>query len=135
EGAGIRRRARRWLRKSSRHGGMERYVTFYFLKHLVDVTVKHCHGAKALQVSKRSLAVACAPAPLRINRPERDMREDDNRRAGSEILHVGLEPFELLVSELTQTAGLKIQNVDQSNEMDAVLIEAIPAGAFAFDAF
>src|SRR5438477_5109056 len=101
EGAGIRRRSRRRLRKSSRHGGMERHVTFYFLKHLVDVTVKHCHGAKALQVSKRSLAVACAPAPLRINRPEWDMRKHNNRRARSEILNVGLEPLKLLIAELS----------------------------------
>ena len=36
------------------------------------------------------------------------MREDYNRRARSEIFHVGLEPFKLLVAELTQTAGLKV---------------------------
>ena len=80
---------------------MESHVTFYFLEHLVDVTVKHCHGAEALQVSKRSFAVACAPAPLRIDRPEWDMREHHNRRARSEILHVGLEPLKLLVAELS----------------------------------
>src|SRR6266480_4390776 len=58
----------------------------------------------------------------------------NNRCARSEIFHVCLEPFKLLVAELTKTAGLKVQYVDQSNEMDAVLIEAVPAGAFAFDA-
>ena len=52
------------------------------------------------------------------------MREDYNRRARSETFHVGLEPFKLLVAELTQTAGLKVQDVNQRNEMDAVLIES-----------
>src|SRR5438270_10710849 len=114
---------------------MERHITFYFLEHLVDVTVKHSHGAKALQVSKRSFAITSPPAPLRIDRPERDVREDDNRRARSEILNVGLEPLKLLVAELTQTAGLKVQDVNQSNEVNSVFVEAVPARAFAFDAF
>src|SRR6266513_341096 len=61
------------------------------------------------------------------------MREDHNRRARFETFHIAFEPFELLISELPQTAGLKVKHIDQSNEMDTVLIEAIPAGAFAFD--
>src|SRR5438046_1115998 len=58
----------------------------------------------------------------------------NNRCARSEIFHVCLEPFKLLVAELTKTASLKVQDVDQGNEMDTVLIETVPAGAFAFDA-
>src|SRR5439155_22323350 len=42
--------------------------------------------------------------------------------------------LELLVAQLTQTAGLKVKDVDQCNEMDTVLIETVPARAFAFDA-
>ena len=124
-GPGDRRRSGRGLREGSRHRGVESHVTFDFLEHLVDVTVKHRHRAEALQISQSAFAIACSPAPLRINRPERDVREDDNRRARSEIFHVGLEPFELLVAELSQTAGLKVQDVDQSNEMDSVLVEAV----------
>ena len=63
------------------------------------------------------------------------MRENDNRGAGSKTLYVGLEPFELLVTEFSQTAGLEIQDISQPNEMDAVLVEAVPTRAFAFDAF
>src|SRR6266404_2969356 len=62
------------------------------------------------------------------------MSENNDRRARPKVLYVGLEPFELLISELSQTAGLEIQDVDQSNEMDAVFVEAVPARAFAFDA-
>ena len=62
------------------------------------------------------------------------MRENYNRCARSKILYVGFEPFQLLVSELSQATGLEIQDVDQSNEMDAVFVEAVPARAFAFDA-
>ena len=36
------------------------------------------------------------------------MREDYNRCARSEIFHVGLEPLELVIAELPQTAGLKV---------------------------
>src|SRR6266403_1792378 len=62
------------------------------------------------------------------------MSENNDRRARPKVLYVGLEPFELLISELSQTAGLEIQDVDQCNEMDAVFVEAVPARAFAFDA-
>ena len=41
------------------------------------------------------------------------MREDYNWSVRSETFYVGFEPFELLVAELAQTAGLKIQDVDQ----------------------
>ncbi len=54
------------------------------------------------------------------------MREDHNRRAGSEILNVGLQPLKLLVAELAQPAGLKVQDVDQSNEVDSVFVKAVP---------
>jgi hypothetical protein len=40
----------------------------------------------------------------------------------------------LLVSELAQTAGLKVQDVNQPNEMDTILIETVPARALGFDA-
>jgi len=49
----------------------------------------------------------------------------------SKILYVGLEPFKLLIAELTQAAGLKVKDVDQCNEMDTVLIETEPARALA----
>ena len=61
--------------------------------------------------------------------------EHDNRSARSEIFHVRFEPLELLVAELSQATGLEIQDVDQSNKMDAVFVEAVPARAFAFYAF
>ena len=62
------------------------------------------------------------------------MREDNNGRARSEIFHIVFEPLELLITELSQTPGLKIKHVDQSNEMDAVFVKAIPTGALGFDA-
>src|SRR4029077_8739471 len=54
-------------------------------------------------------------------------------RVRAKTFHVVFEPFELLIAELTQAAGLKVQNVDQGDEMDTVLIETVPARAFAFD--
>src|SRR6266478_5841386 len=62
------------------------------------------------------------------------MREDNNRRVRAKTFHVLFEPFKLLVAELTQAAGLKVQDVHQCNKMDTVLIETVPARAFAFDA-
>src|SRR5439155_26343627 len=100
----------------------------------LNVPVEHSHGPKALQISQRALAIACGPAPLRIDRPEWNVRKDNNRRGRSEIFHVSFKPLELIVSELTQAAGLEIQDIDQYNKMDTVFVKAVPARAFAFDA-
>ena len=62
------------------------------------------------------------------------MREDDNWRIAAEAFDVIFQPAQLLVAELSQPAGLEVKHIDQSNEMDAVLVEAVPAGALGFDA-
>src|SRR4029077_15965980 len=62
------------------------------------------------------------------------MRKDHNGRVRAKIFHVALEPFQLLVAELTQAAGLKIKDIDQCNEMDTVFVNTVPPRAFAFDA-
>ena len=61
------------------------------------------------------------------------MCEHNNRCACSETFHIGLEPLELLVPKLPETTGLKIKDIDQCNEMDAVFVKAVPTGAFRFD--
>ena len=38
-----------------------------------------------------------------------------------------LQPFELLGAEIAQTAGFEIEGIDQSDEMHAVGVEAVPA--------
>src|SRR4029077_16383979 len=122
-----------WLRERGREGGMKAHVAFDFLEHLVDMTVEHSHGAKALQISQSAFAVARSPAPFGINRPERDVREDDNRRARPQTFHVAFQPFELLVAEVTKTAGFQVHHIYQSNKVDAVFVEAVPARTLRFD--
>ena len=67
----------------------------------MDVPIEHSHGAETLQESQSAFTVASSPTPFRIYGPKWDVGEDDNRRARSEIFHVGFKPFELLVSELS----------------------------------
>ena len=57
------------------------------------------------------------------------MREDDDRGRRGAPLEVVLQPFELVVAEIAQAAGLEIDHVDKADEMHAVGVEAIPAGA------
>jgi hypothetical protein len=40
-----------------------------------------------------------------------------------------LEPLELFVAERAESSGLQIHDVDETDEVDAGLIEAVPAGA------
>ena len=57
------------------------------------------------------------------------MREDDDRGRCRATLEVVLQPFELLVAEIAQAAGLEIDDIDEADEVHAVGVEAVPAGA------
>src|ERR1700756_1909158 len=123
------RRARRWLREGGRPGGVECDVAFDFLHDLVNVAVEHRHRAEAFEVVERARRVFGAPAPGGIDRPQRNMGEDDDRGRGGTAFEVVLQPFELLVAEIAQPAGLEIDHVDEADEVHAVGIEAVPARA------
>jgi len=41
-----------------------------------------------------------------------------------------LQPFELLISEIAETARFQIDHVDETDEVDAVLIKAVPTCTF-----
>src|SRR3984893_14157094 len=123
-------RARRWLRKGGRPGGVECDVAFDLLHDLVNVAVEHRHRAEAFEVVERARRVFRAPSPGGIDRPQRNVREDDDRGRCRAALEVALQPFELLVAEIAQAAGLEIDHVDEADEMHAVGVEAVPARAF-----
>ncbi len=60
-------------------------------------------------------------------------KKDDGRAAGA-AFQIILQPFQLLVSENAKAAFLDIQDVDQPDEMHALLVEAVPTrtlGPFA----
>ena len=100
----------------------------------MNVPVQDRNRSETFQISQSPFAVACTPTPLRINRPQRDMSENNDGGARTKVFQIGLEPFELIISELPQATGLEIQDVDEANEMAAVLVEAVPTRALRFDA-
>jgi hypothetical protein len=55
--------------------------------------------------------------------------EADDRGAAFETLDVLFQPPELFVAECAQDTGFQIDDVDEPDEMDAPLVEAVPAGA------
>src|SRR4029077_17316977 len=58
--------------------------------------------------------------------PKRDMRIDDNWRAALQSGDILLIRFELVVTKRAEPARFQIHDVDKSNEMDSVAIEAVP---------
>jgi len=106
-------------------------VALDLLDDLVDVAVEHGDRAEALQITERASGVGRAPAPFLVDRPHRQMGEDDNRGAGRTAGNVLLQPFELVVTQGRETGGfepgLKIKDVDQPDKMDAGHIETVPA--------
>src|SRR5271169_713547 len=106
---------------------MKRNVSLYLLHGLMNVPVENGHGAKLLQVRESLRTVLSAPSPFRIYGPERNMREDDNRRAGLQMLYIFFQPLELLLPQRAQAAGFQVHHVDQPHEVHAFLLEAVPA--------
>src|ERR1700733_2063272 len=122
------RGARRRLRERGRARGVEGDVALDLLHHLVDMAVEHRHRAETLEVIQRAGAVLGAPAPLRIDRPQRNMGEHDNGRRFRAPLEVILKPFKLIGAEIAEAAGLEVHDVDETDEVDAAGVERIPAG-------
>lgn len=117
------------LRESCRASCVERDVALDLLHGLVNVSIQNRDRAESLQIRESLFAVVCAPAPLRINRPERDVRKYDDGSAALQFGNVFLEPFELLVAETTEPASLEVEYVHQADEMRPLRVEAVPAVA------
>ena len=95
----------------------------------MDVAVEHGDRAEFFQVAQRLRAVLRAPAPVRIDGPKRNVRKHDDRLRGRAAFDVVFEPRELLAAEIAEAAGFQIDDVDEADEVHAVGIEAVPAGA------
>src|SRR6266700_8415374 len=69
---------RSWMRLRKRCGtsSVESHVAFDFLHGLVNVAVEHRDRAKLLQIRKRLGTVLRTPAPVLINRPQRNVGKD-----------------------------------------------------------
>ena len=57
------------------------------------------------------------------------MSKHDDRRRSRAAFNIALKPFKLLGTEIAETARLKIDDIDQADEVNAVGVEAVPAGA------
>ena len=90
----------RRLREGGRTRGVEGDIALDLLHHLVDVAVEHGDRAELLQHPERLLGILRAPSPIGIDRPERNMGEDDDRRARGARGDVGLQPGELIGTEI-----------------------------------
>src|SRR4051794_4430908 len=93
------------------------------------MAVQYRDRAEAFDVFQRTRAVLGAPAPLRIDRPQRDMGEQHNWRGFRTALQVVLQPFELVVAETAEAAALEVRDIDEADEMHAAGVERIPATA------
>src|SRR5579863_3532121 len=123
------RRSRSGLRECGRAGRVKRNASFNFLHGLMNVPVQYGYRPKSFQVRQRLRAVVGSPSPFGIDRPERNVREHNNRRAALERGHVVLEPRHLISAQGTQSSRLEVEHVHQSDEMNAVLFEAVPSVA------
>ena len=106
---------------------MEADGAFHLLHDLVDVTIQDRDRPEPTEIPERLLAVLRGPTPLRIDGPQRDVREHHDGRAGREPVQILLEPLELVLPERADAARLEGQDVHEPHEVDALVVEALPA--------
>src|SRR5205823_15019418 len=91
------------------------------------MTVEHGDGAEALEHLQRAGAIFGAPTPGLVHDPERDVREQHDRRRGGLALEIVGEPLELILAEAAHAARLEALDVDDADEMHASGIEPVQA--------
>src|SRR5690242_16431995 len=91
----------------------------HLLHHLMDVPVQNRYGPEPLQVRQRLRAIFRAPTPLRVNGPERNMREDDDWRAARTPAQIVFEPGDLCVAQFPQT--FERHYIRKPDEMHALM--------------
>src|SRR3569832_2169618 len=96
----------------------------------MNVAIQDRHGAELLQVGEGLRAVVRAPAPLRIDRPQWNVSENNNGCAVLKISHISFEPLDLLTTQGSQASRFEVHDVDQANKVNAILVEAVPALSF-----
>src|SRR5205085_5075502 len=72
------------LRKCRRIRGMEGDVALDLLDNLVYVPVEHGDRPEALHIAQRAACVLGSPAPLLVDRPQRQVGHQHDRRTGRE---------------------------------------------------
>ena len=93
-----RSRARRRLRKARRQRCVECDVAFHLLYDLMNMTIEHLvQRTESLATVYNACSASSVPQPQSfVDRPQRDMSEDDDRRGGGVTIIVLGEPGELL---------------------------------------
>src|ERR1700733_8493321 len=115
----------RRLRKCGGHCGVKRNITLHLLHDLMDMAIEHCDRAKSLQHCKGLLAIRCSPSPGWVHSPEWNVCENYNGSAALQPTEVLLQPIKLRLTWLAH--ALKLDHIDQSDKVDALVIEAVPA--------
>src|SRR3984893_8371998 len=90
------------------------------------MAVQHGHRTEPLDVRQRLFTIVGSPAPIWIDGPQRNVGKEHYGGAGRAILEIVLQPLQLLVTKRSQASGFQIQDIHQTDEMDTLLIEAVP---------
>jgi hypothetical protein len=107
-------------------------VALHLLHDLMNVPVQHRERTESLKERKGLFTVRCAPAPVWIDCPERNMREEHDRGAVLVLAQILLQPIELSLTESSH--ALQLNYIHQADEMYPSVIEAVPpvsGGTFA----
>src|SRR5205807_4981745 len=79
-----------------------------------------------LDVRQSLFAVVGSPAPIGVDGPQRNVREEHNRSAGSAAFEIGFKPLQLFVTERPHASSFQIGDIYETKEMHTLMIEAVP---------
>src|SRR2546422_9571213 len=121
------RRTRCWLWVRRGHCRVKGDMAFDLLQNLVDVAIEHRDRAEAFQHAQRLLTILGDPSPGGVYGPQGDVGEHDEGRAAGEPCDIFFEPVQLVLAEAAQARRLEVENVDEPDEMHALVVKALPA--------
>src|SRR6266567_1871072 len=91
----------------------------------MNMSVQHGDGSKPLEIARSLLAVLRAPSPFRIDGPQWDVSEHDDRPARRLRLEIRFQPLDLVRTQFAE-AFLHLY-VGQADEVHILVVEALPA--------
>src|SRR5208282_3022009 len=85
---------------------------------------------ETFDVRQGLFTVVGSPAPIGIDGPQWNVRKEHNRSAGGAALEIVLKPLQLFVTERPHASSFQISDIYETDEMHALVIEAVIPRAF-----
>ena len=99
----------------------------------MDMSVENRERPESFLNQECSFCITSSPAPFFIDGPKGDVSENNNRCLRLQSGNILFQPLQLLVADHSESAvtatGFGIANIHEPDEMDTMVVKAVPTEA------